>query len=223
MNILALSDIESEYLWNERCFVKLKNVDLILSCGDLRPEYLSFIATYTHAPVLYVHGNHDDCYEHKPPDGCICIEDKIFCYKGLRILGLGGSVRYKNGTHQYSQAEMKRRVRKMWLPLLWHGGFDILLTHAPAFGLGDAEDLPHQGFHVFNKLLNRYKPTIMLHGHTHLNYGVRIPRKMQYEQTEIINAYERHFFTIPDKTESVQESSTRNQYERWKRIIGNRS
>lgn len=198
MNILALSDVESDYFWNSYCFANLKGVDLILSCGDLRPEYLSFIATYTRAPVLYVHGNHDDCYRETPPDGCICIEDKIFRYRGLRILGLGGSVRYKHGIHQYSQSEMNWRVRKLWFSLMRNRGFDILLTHAPAFGINDGKDLPHQGFHAFCGLMHRYQPSLMLHGHTHLNYGMTYARKMQYENTQIINAYERYQFSISD-------------------------
>ena len=34
--------------------------DLIISCGDLDPRCLSFLATFSSAPVIYVHGNHDD-------------------------------------------------------------------------------------------------------------------------------------------------------------------
>ena len=45
---------------------KLDGIDLILSSGDLNPHYLSFLATFTTAPVLYVHGNHDDKYEKDP-------------------------------------------------------------------------------------------------------------------------------------------------------------
>ena len=65
----------------------LDGIDLILSSGDLNPHYLSFLATFTTAPVLYVHGNHDDKYEKIPPDGCICIEDQIYdyLYKGEDI------------------------------------------------------------------------------------------------------------------------------------------
>ena len=60
MRILALSDHESPYLWDYFTRDKLDGIDLILSCGDLKAEYLSFLATFAHRPVLYVHGNHDD-------------------------------------------------------------------------------------------------------------------------------------------------------------------
>lgn len=196
MNILVLSDIECRYLWNSNHPQKLEKIDLILSCGDLNPYYLSFIATYTHAPVLYVHGNHDDCYQESPPLGCTCIEDTIFCYHGLRILGLGGSIRYKKGIHQYSQSEMKQRALRL-LPKLWyHHGFDILLTHSPAFGINDGEDLAHQGFHAFGSLIQRYEPRYFVHGHTHLNYGMHIQRCIQVGKTTVVNAYERYFLQL---------------------------
>ena len=95
MNILVLADIESKSLWDYFENQKLEDIDLILSCGDLKPQYLEFLATFAKVPILYVHGNHDDCYAETPPKGCICIEDTIFCHQGLRILGLGGSVRYR--------------------------------------------------------------------------------------------------------------------------------
>ena len=133
MKILAVSDIESKYLWDYFEPKKLEGVELILSCGALAAEYLSFLATFTHAPVLYVHGNHDAGYENQPPEGCICIEDEIFTYRGVRILGLGGSMRYKPGPHQFSQWDMNLRVLKLRYKLWRAGGFDILLTHSPAF------------------------------------------------------------------------------------------
>ena len=127
MRILVLADVESKYLWDYFEKEKLDGIDLILSCGDLKPQYLSFLASFSKVPILYVHGNHDDCYEIAPPDGCICIENKIYVYRGVRIMGLGGSVRYNNGKNQYTQAQMKQRVRKMWLSIKKHKGIDILI------------------------------------------------------------------------------------------------
>ena len=103
MKILAISDVESKYLWDYFQPEKLEGVDLILSCGDLKASYLTLLATFTHAPLLYVHGNHDTGYERTPPEGCECIEDKLVEVNGLRILGLGGSARYSGGPHQYTE------------------------------------------------------------------------------------------------------------------------
>ena len=203
MRILAIADEESKYLWDYFEKSKLEGIDLIISCGDLDPRYLSFLATFTSAPVLYVYGNHDTKYAKVPPDGCICIEDKIFVYKGVRILGLGGSMRYHGGEHQYTEGEMKRRVAKLWFQLARRRGFDILVTHAPAYELNDGRDLPHQGFRVFLTLLEKYKPKFFIHGHVHMAYGRKHKRYDKYQDTHVINAFERCVFDFED--DNVQD------------------
>ena len=90
MKILVLADEECPALWDYYVPGRLKEYDLIISCGDLKAKYLSFLVTMGRAPLLYVHGNHDEDYKRNPPEGCDCIEDKIIVYNGLRILGLGG-------------------------------------------------------------------------------------------------------------------------------------
>ena len=83
------------------------------------------------APVLYVHGNHDTRFDVQPPEGCDCIDDKIVLCRGLRILGLGGCRRYRNGAkHQYTDREMKKRIRKLRHDIELLGGVDIVVTHA---------------------------------------------------------------------------------------------
>ena len=69
MKILLVSDQENPALWDYYMPGKLDGIDLILSCGDLDAEYLSFLVTMGRAPVLYVHGNHDGSYDVKPPEG----------------------------------------------------------------------------------------------------------------------------------------------------------
>ena len=194
MKILAVADEESRFLWDFYEKEKLKDIQLILSCGDLDAEYLSFLATVTSVPVLYVRGNHDDKYMDKAPEGCICIENQIYVHEGVRILGLGGSMRYRQGLNQYTEKEMADRVRRMRFKIMKNGGFDILLTHAPARGLNDGDDLPHRGFQTFNRMMDRYQPGYFIHGHMHMNYGNRQKRLDQYGKTQVINACERYVF-----------------------------
>lgn len=196
MRILVLADKESPALWDHFEKSRLEGIDLILSCGDLHPHYLSFLATFFDGPVLYVHGNHDDKYDITPPEGCICIEDQIYEYNGIRILGLGGSMRYKNGPHQYSQNEMNRRIRKLSFKLWRKHGFDILLTHSPAWQFNDGEDLPHIGFRGFCYLMEKYTPRYFVHGHVHMSYGRQFRRLSAYGKTAVINAYERYVIEL---------------------------
>lgn len=196
MKILFLADEESKKLWDFFRKEDFEGVDLIISCVDLRPEYLSFLATMVAVPVLYIRGNHDDKYDRCPPEGCICIEDQIYNFEGVRILGLGGSYRYKPGKNQYTENEMKKRVSKLFWKLKRHKGFDILVTHSPAFGVHDGEDQCHRGFDVFNRLIETYHPRFFVHGHVHMNYGRQFPREDQIGQTRVINAYEKYMIEI---------------------------
>lgn len=198
MKILAIADEESKYFWDYYEDGKLDGIDLIISCGDLDPRYLSFLATFTSAPVLYVHGNHDEKYERIPPEGCICIDDTMFVYRGIRIVGLGGSMRYGNGEYQYTEWEMRKRAHKLWKKILWYGGFDILVTHAPAYQLNDGRDLPHQGFRTFIRLIEKYQPRFFLHGHVHMSYGRQHKRYDKYRSTHVINAFEKCLFDYED-------------------------
>ena len=194
MKILTLADAPCKALWDYFDQSRIDDIDLILSAGDLPANYLSFLVTFAHCPVLYVRGNHDDRYETQPPEGCICVEDTVYTWNGIRILGLGGSMRYRPGNNQYTDAQMAKRIRKLRFKLMLSHGFDILLTHAPARGIDDHEDLPHKGFEPFVKLLDQYEPGYMVHGHVHMNYSYNQPRVMQYGKTQIINAYERYTF-----------------------------
>lgn len=206
MRILVLSDLESEYLWDHFEKEKLEGIDLILSCGDLKSEYLSFLATFSRVPVLYVKGNHDAHYEEKPPGGCDCIENQIVEYKGIRILGLGGSYRYRpDEPNMYTEREMQKRLRKLRFALHRTGGVDILLTHSPARGLGDQDDLAHRGFQCFVDFMDRYKPAFLVHGHVHANYTYKFVREREYQDTRVINAYERYIITIPDAKKSTSD------------------
>ena len=207
MRILAIADVESKLLWDYYKKGMLDGIDLIISCGDLDPRYLSFLVTMSTVPVLYVHGNHDTKYETVPPEGCTCIEDMVYVYRVIRILGLGGSMRYKPGDHQYTEREMQRRVRRLGFQLWRHGGFDILVSHAPAYQLNDGMDLPHQGFKAFLSLMEKYKPKFFLHGHVHKTYGRQHKRYDRYRDTHVINAFERCVFDF--EAEDVKENLTR--------------
>ena len=55
MRIMAISDTESTALWDHYNSNKITDTDLILSCGDLNPNYLSFLVSCTNLPLLYVH------------------------------------------------------------------------------------------------------------------------------------------------------------------------
>lgn len=189
MKILAVSDVEDKYIWDYFDKERFKDVDLIISCGDLKASYLEFLVTMIPAPLVYVHGNHDSRYDENPPGGCMNIEDKVYIHSnGVRIFGLGGSIKYNpDKPHQYSEREMNRRTIKARRSIKKAKGFDIFVAHSPAFGLGDGQDRAHVGFKCFLDLMDEHKPKYFLHGHQHSSYNRKNSRKQTYKDTQIIN------------------------------------
>ena len=199
MRILAIADEPSNKLWGDQCREALRGIDLILSAGDLPSSYLSFLTCFTSAPIIYVHGNHDDHYAQKPPEGCLSADGKILQIKGVRILGLGGSFRYRpDGEHMYSESEMSSRISSLRGKLRSSGGFDILLTHAPIRGIGDQDNLTHRGFECFGSLLDKYHPAVMIHGHNHQSYSAFFQRQQDYHGIPVINASTSWEFDLPE-------------------------
>ena len=208
MRILAISDEPSQKLWGSRCREALEGVDLILSAGDLPPSYLSFLTCFTSAPVIYVHGNHDDIYEKKPPEGCLCADGKILLIGGVRILGLGGSFRYRpDCVNMYTEPEMQSRILNLRRKLRATGGFDILLTHAPIRGIGDEDHPSHRGFECFGPLLDRYRPAVMVHGHMHQAYTAFFQRERTYNGVPVINASTEYAFDLPETPDRREPTS----------------
>ncbi len=190
MKILVVSDIESKYIYDYFNPDSFRDVELILSCGDLSARYLSFLVTMIPCPLLYVPGNHDKRYRQSPPEGCICLDDRLLIYKGLRILGFGGcKSQNTSALYEYTDQQMWRRVRSMEGAIRKAGGIDILVTHAPALGLGDGPDKFHEGFEAFRYLDDEYRPKIHFYGHCHISTNPVDRRAFaEYNQTMLVNA-----------------------------------
>ncbi len=204
MKILALSDEVVESLYNVRVKDRFGDVDLVVGCGDLPFFYLEFIVTMLNKPVYYVHGNHDKPSQYlsdgriiSRAEGCEAVETTSVRVPalpgGLLLAGLGGSIRYNPGPHQYSQAEMSQRVLQLTPALLVnrarYGRFlDILITHSPPRGIHDGKDSAHIGFDAFLTVMDRFRPRYLLHGHSHV-YRNDIPTLTRYRHTQVINVY----------------------------------
>ena len=187
-NLLCVSDEEDELLWGMGGTKKLKSYDFILSSGDLKSEYLEYLVTVSNKPLLYVHGNHDEKYDVKEPSGCTCIDDDVYVLDGIKILGLGGSFKYKdNSKYMYSEYQMKRRIKKLRRKIKKLGGIDIVVSHAPAKGYGDLEDFAHQGFECFVDLIKEYHPKYFFFGHVHTRYDYKYTGFYELEGCQIIN------------------------------------
>jgi uncharacterized protein len=178
----------------------LKGVDLVLSCGDLPPEYLASLATRTGAPLYYVLGNHDIRHRGPMPAGCLNLHGRVLEYGGLRFLGLEGSRWYNGGPNQYPEKEMQRMVRGLRAPIRRAGGVDIVITHAPPRHIHDAEDPCHMGFESFLTLIDLYEPLYFIHGHIHKVFKRPADRITTLNRTKVINTYGFYLLDIASET-----------------------
>ncbi len=215
MKILCVSDATDPLVYSENIASRYGDVDLVIAAGDLGLKYYEFIVSSLNKPLFFVFGNHN--LEHighfikgdasqsfapiggkdqlMPPYGGEFIDGKVRRERksGLIIAGLGGSMRYNNGEHQFTERQMFARMLKMVPRLLFNRIFfgrylDILVTHAAPLGIGDDTDLCHKGFSTFLTFMERFRPRYLLHGHIHL-VDMNANRHHMYKQTQIINIY----------------------------------
>jgi Icc-related predicted phosphoesterase len=216
MKILTVSDrIERSFFKENLLREKCQGIHLILACGDLPPYYLEYLLNSLNVPLYYVPGNHDEqphqSYSTKKPfaKGCINIDQRVIVFKNLLIGGLAGASRYKAGTYLYTEAQMHRKVFSMTPRLLvnkikYKRYIDILITHAPPFGINDEKDLAHRGFKEFLIFMKTYKPTYLIHGHTPRQGEKEIAMNC-YLSTWVIN-------TNPYRILEIDDVSIRRQY-----------
>lgn len=199
MKILAIADVEEAWLTDYYDRERMEGVELIISCGDLPASYLEHIETLANVPLVYVWGNHDMAYMEHPPQGCYSIEGQLRDFRGIRIMGVGGSMKYNDHVFGFTEKQMRSRVGRLALLARATGGVDIVVAHAPIRGYGDMDDLPHQGFEAFDYYVDKLKPTFFLHGHIHREYG-RVARTLEHPcGTTIVNACGAYMFDYPDE------------------------
>lgn len=196
MKILSVSDCVVSKLYDNFDAERFPKIDLILSCGDLPPEYLSHLLTSFNVPVYYVRGNHDIRYDSKPPGGCIDLNTRLIQFQGINMLGLDGSRWYSGGPHQYTEKEMWKTIRGLRAKIWWQKGVDIIITHAPPRYIHDAEDPCHRGFRSFRWLIDNYRPMYFIHGHIHVNFNDPTERVTIINKTKVVNTYGYHIFDI---------------------------
>jgi uncharacterized protein len=196
MKILSIADMVVPELSERFDARQFDGVELILSCGDLPPEYLASVREKLDAPLYYVRGNHDIRYQDAPPVGCVNIHRRRITFQGLRMIGLEGSRWYNGGPIQYRDYQMRQLIWRMTPGLWFKGGVDMVVTHAPPRHVHDAEDRCHRGFDSFLTLINRFKPRYFIHGHIHAHFSDPSQRVTRVGHTRVINAFAFHLLEV---------------------------
>jgi Icc-related predicted phosphoesterase len=225
MKILCVSDQIDPLVYSSNVKERYKDIDIVISAGDLPMDYLDFIVSSLNKPLFFVFGNHNlsefPLYHREVGDrtpsakladyncssshGATYIGFKAIRENGFLVAGVSGSIRYNNGMNQYTDGQMKRKLISLVPSLLWnkirYGRYlDMLVTHASPAGIHDKDDPCHKGFKSFLWFMKAFSPRYLVHGHIHL-YDLQDIRVSRYLDTTVINAYS-HF--ILDTGAAVQ-------------------
>ncbi len=205
--VLAVCDEVVDQLYGPAIRERHGEYDFVLSCGDLPAYYLDFVASMLDIPVYGIHGNHDGDPHDPSSDreratgGVVQLHGRVVRDHGLLIGGFDGCLRYNGGAYQFSETEMRLHIARM-IPalllnkLLYGRYLDVLITHAPPFGIHDLPDRAHQGFKVFRWFLQTFTPRYQLHGHIH-QYNRQAVTRTRFHETEVINVFPYRALTIP--------------------------
>ncbi len=183
MKILSVADHVDPLVYSQNIKTRFKEIDCILGAGDLDISYYEYIISCLNKPLYFVFGNHnlknmyffrptpdsnttvDSNYGMNPGFGSICVDGSVIHDKrnNLIIAGLGGSRKYNNGVHQFTEFQMYTRALRLVPSMIFNRIFrgrwlDILLTHATPEGIHDRDDLCHRGFKSFLWFMKKFKP-----------------------------------------------------------------
>jgi uncharacterized protein len=192
--VLAVADEVSRTLYDAFDPERWRQIDVIVSCGDVPPEYLDFLVSSLDVPLFYVRGNHDGAFAASRYAGSQNVHGRIVRCGKIRIAGFEGSRRYNMGRVQYSDRQMNRTLLRMRLQSLRVGAPDIIITHAPPAGQHSGDDECHGGFEVYNRAIELWHPQVLVHGHMHAYNGAQ--ESYTLDSTCVVNAYPFKVFEI---------------------------
>jgi len=186
MKILVIADLHT---WNTRELENIQGLDYDCCCllGDIPEAALKIIKQLVHKPLFGVLGNHDE------PDtlsrcGIDNIDRKSVTINGVKIVGFGGSHRYKNG--EYPMLTQKESITAAAVCPCG----DILVSHDTAYHAMKRFDKAHCGLKGLSRYMVKNKPALNICGHYHVN------ERRTFKHCEIICVYRCAIVTVPEYT-----------------------
>jgi uncharacterized protein len=180
MNILHYSDQHDTNVKE-----LLNQADVLFCTGDLTMfDFLDVEETMKTKNCFGVYGNH--CVPgYLERYGINNMHLRVLNFDGLKIGGFEGCLRYKEkGGPQFTEEEAK-------IALSTFPGVDILLLHAPPFGLlDDPTDPVHTGSHTVRSYIDTYKPQHVFCGH------ISPSMDLDYEGTKIHRTHQARIIHI---------------------------
>lgn len=180
MRILAFSDLHGDARAARLIVSQAESADVLVGAGDYGThgtggdEVLEIILAASRAPVVLVHGNHDDATRVKTS----CAASPVGHYLhgnavelgGVALFGLGGEIPWRT-SEPWNEGESEAAAESL---LAGSPPGAILVTHSPPFGTADdQQDGRHDGSTAIRESILAKRPVLHLCGHIHHAWGTR--------------------------------------------------
>lgn len=183
MKILHLSDTHNCHRWLR----DLPEVDVVIHSGDFcmvgsEQEAIDFLNWFCDLPYkhkIFICGNHDDCLYGANING---LDDNVhyLCNSGIEIEGLKF---YGVPMFMGDCVTDRQKLNYDKIPI----DTDVLITHAPAYGILDFDDSINYGSEVLLQAVTNVNPRIHLFGHIHKQYGITAIGTTTFSNGAIMN------------------------------------
>ncbi|MBO5062249.1 MAG: metallophosphatase domain-containing protein [Prevotella sp.] len=183
MRILHLSDTHGCH----RRISDLPEADVLAHSGDFcmvgsEQEVFDFLNWFCDLPYrhkIFICGNHDDCLYGANING---LDDNVhyLCNSGIEIEGLKF---YGVPMFMGDCVTDRQNLNYDKIPI----DTDVLITHAPAYGILDFDDSINYGSEVLLQAVTNVNPRIHLFGHIHKQHGITTIETTTYSNGAIMN------------------------------------
>ena len=191
MKILHLSDTHG-------CHHRLKDLheaDILVHSGDFTMngseqeviDFLNWFCDLDYPHKILICGNHDDCLYGATING---LDNNVhyLCNSGIELYGL----RFYGVPMFMADCITERQsLNYAKIPI----DTDVLITHAPPFGILDFDDNINYGSEELLSCLNAVKPRMHLFGHIHAQHGMMVYNGIIFSNGAIMNADYSNFAT----------------------------
>lgn len=178
MKLLAFSDLHRSTRAAHAIVEASGTADVIVGAGDFGTRGNGALETLTIlksslAPVVLVHGNHDNPTELKSfcklwPKGHY-LHGQAITLDGYTFFGLGGEIPSRNDA-PWNATETESIAEKMLARCPKHA---VLVTHTPPLGSADLQkDGMHEGSTAIRDAILSQQPVLHLCGHIHHAWGM---------------------------------------------------
>ncbi len=183
MKILHLSDTHG---WHRR-LGDLPATDVVVHSGDSTMsgseaeaiDFLNWFCGLPHRHKIFICGNHDACLYGAGIDG---LDGNVhyLCNSGVEIDG----VRFY-GVPMFMADCISKRQNRHYAAIPDHT--DVLITHAPPYGILDFDDKVHYGSEELLRRVIAVAPRLHLFGHIHRQYGLTDNGVTRFSNGAIMN------------------------------------